>query len=127
VRGDRSGAVRDCATKSKQLARAHSSSRTNLYLQLVPERLRGIDDGLILRPLQDGLVRLPSLWPFQFPTEILDGFQKRVAMEHHGPRILTRKLVEPVLEFHPVDFSQRLIAEPIQDHTDKMRIDPTGS
>lgn len=73
----------------------------------------------MLRPLQDGLVRLPSLWAFQFPAEILrqkilfdalgtHGFQKRVAMEHHGPRILTRKLVEPVLEFHPGNFSQRL-------------------
>jgi hypothetical protein len=48
-------------------------------------------------------------------------------MEHHGPRILTRKLVEPVLEFYPVNFSQRLIAELIQDDTDKMRIGPSGS
>src|ERR1700680_802332 len=88
--------------------------------QLVPKRSRGIDHELVLRPFEDSFVRLPSLRPLQLAARILrenvlvnrfaaHGFQVRAAMKHHRPRVLGRKLIDPALQFDPVQFPERLV------------------
>src|SRR5260370_39698076 len=50
--------------EGKQLARAHRGPRADFDGQLIPKRLRGIDNELVLRPFEDCFVRLPRLGRF---------------------------------------------------------------